>query len=440
MGILNTIPYADPVPSRWMIDLATLLNRRVILPQLLRFNKIELPEADQLALSRYVNRGTVAFLGPSHPEFFTDWMIDKEIVSRVAPYAAHWADAGVVNANWVAHWFWRRQNLIAHSGREKAKEYSIKWALAGNAVLLHPEGTVRWTGSHVHEIFGGIVQMAIDAAKRAAGPGTKPVYVVPLVSKFVFTTDVSHKLCTEMASLERKLMVPSPPPGATSVERFATLQVELLRQRERACGVVATENLTTRSFFSRQETLFSMLKARLEARYGRPEPTLSPTRQIDVLARQVKERRETDPASFKTERAIILELKRLRGFCRELYSSAHLTQEQIAESLNRMRETMVAGHLAKTTWYDRLRTTIVRPCAPRVAHVRVGNVLDIRAELAQRTDGGLILEEFLTRLRTSMQQRLDELHAEVAPITARFAKQNPFAADELPKVRPENAR
>ena len=40
---------------------------------------IQIPDADQTRLRASLQAGQACFLAPNHPEFFTDWMIDKEL-------------------------------------------------------------------------------------------------------------------------------------------------------------------------------------------------------------------------------------------------------------------------------------------------------------------------------------------------------------------------
>ena len=63
------------------------LNRIAGLRGIANIRTIDFPEADQgrEAGGRFAGRGKTTFLTPNHPEFFTDWMIDKEISSRVCP-------------------------------------------------------------------------------------------------------------------------------------------------------------------------------------------------------------------------------------------------------------------------------------------------------------------------------------------------------------------
>jgi len=113
---------------------------------------IDFPAADQQRLKACCGEGRATFITPNHPEFFTDWMIDKEIVSRVSPLAASWATNGVVNGlGRLMQKFWLANNLIAQipGNNEAAKAHSVAGVLKGHGVLLHPEGGVGWHGDYV---------------------------------------------------------------------------------------------------------------------------------------------------------------------------------------------------------------------------------------------------------------------------------------------------
>jgi len=90
--------------------------RHGVLP-LLRIRSIDFPNADVARLRAVIRKGTAAFVGPNHPEFMTDWMLDKEVSRRVSPLMAHWASYEVVNIHPVAQWVWLRNNLIANLAR-----------------------------------------------------------------------------------------------------------------------------------------------------------------------------------------------------------------------------------------------------------------------------------------------------------------------------------
>ena len=86
----------------------------------------------------------MVFITPNHPEFFTDWMLDKELAARYAPMMANWATHDIVNG--MGRWgqkFWLANNLIAQvpGDTEQALAYSIDTAATGTPVLLHPEGS-----------------------------------------------------------------------------------------------------------------------------------------------------------------------------------------------------------------------------------------------------------------------------------------------------------
>src|SRR5260370_20119782 len=53
-----------------------------------RLRSVEFPLADRARLREAVNEATTAFIGPNHPEFGFDWMMDKEVSSLVAPQMA----------------------------------------------------------------------------------------------------------------------------------------------------------------------------------------------------------------------------------------------------------------------------------------------------------------------------------------------------------------
>ena len=80
--------YRDPRPSAAMIHALGPINRHFVLRGLLGLTDIDFTAADVERLRSAVNPGTAAFLGPNHPEFFTDWMLDKEISRRVSPRMA----------------------------------------------------------------------------------------------------------------------------------------------------------------------------------------------------------------------------------------------------------------------------------------------------------------------------------------------------------------
>ena len=58
--------------------------------------EIDLSAEDEARLRRAVNRETAAFIGPNHPEFGFDWMMDKEL-SEI------WSRRSAMSALWAIH-------------------------------------------------------------------------------------------------------------------------------------------------------------------------------------------------------------------------------------------------------------------------------------------------------------------------------------------------
>lgn len=126
-----------------MIRALTPVARILFLRGLMKVQAIDFPATDEARFRAYVNDGTAAFIAPNHPEFLTDWLLDKELSVRHAPLMASWATHEVVNGMGAAmQWFWSSNNLIAQipgAGGAAGKNHSVGWALQGHAVLLHPE-------------------------------------------------------------------------------------------------------------------------------------------------------------------------------------------------------------------------------------------------------------------------------------------------------------
>jgi hypothetical protein len=380
---------------------------------------IDLPDADRRNLERAVNSGTVAFMGPNHPEFGTDWMVDKEISTIVAPRMASWADKGIVS---VAPKFWGMNNLVANDGGDAAKAYSVDWALEGEGVLLHPEGSVRWTNDRVHALFPGIAQMAMGAAART----DKPVYIVPLVWKYRFVRDVSARMHREMRILEQGLELPSG--DALSIpQRFHALQENLLAARMQRFGFADTVG----DFFERQSAFQTHLVDTLERHYDM-EDAESDDKRIARLARAIRAEqsaigRDESPetaekrATLKEHLAMAEEAKRLGEFSRDVYGSAMLSQEQLFESLKRIRDRAL-----RRGWKNMIAIMMPRPFGPRVVHVGVPDAIRVsNVPEAQTKDYEASL---LEDTRTRMQDKLDEINARIAPEVAKFSHPNPFAS------------
>ena len=127
-------------------------------------------------------------------------------------------------------------------------------------------------------------------------------------------------------------------------------------------------------------------------------------------------------ATFKHDLAMAEEAKRLGEFTQEVYGTATLTQEQVFESLKRMRD-----RLMRDGWRNALANTLPRPFGPRVVHVAVPEPIAV-----SRSDAALgkpFEDHLLEEARTRMQRALDDINARIAPDVLRHAHENPFVGD-----------
>ena len=402
-GKFSALEYRDPAPAPWLIHALGALNRFVFLPGVLHITRFELPTSDERRLRAAVNPGTAAFLGPSHPEFLSDWLVDKELSRRVSPLMAHWASYEIVNASPSARAFWLASNLIANAPGGDGKAYSVAWALKGHGVLLHPEGTATWQGERIGPLLPGIVDMAWDAAERVRTSGvSRPVWLVPVAWRYAFRGDARRGLARDMAWIERGLALPSGGRLETP-ERFSTLMVRLL---ERQCEQLGLERADPRAgYFAAQADVVERLKRALAERYG--ELGGDWTRALFQIRREMRERAEADPDGVRRDRARVAELQRLSGFDPALYDRAELSPERIAEVLKRTRSSLLTRGFANT-----LHNTMPVAAGPRTVHVRVAEPIAVRADEAG--DGASIRAALLAEHRARLQALVDQLGDELA--------------------------
>ena len=394
--------------------MATLgvVNRWLLIRRHFRVANVDLPQADRECRQRAGNESTAALLAPNHPEFGVDWMMDKELSTLAAPWMASWAAHEIIA---TAPWFWRRNNLVANNGGADAVRYSMKSAMRGRGVLLHPEGMVHWTGDRVHPLFPGVAEMAVDTANEVHARGdTRRTFIVPMVWKLRYVEDVSTAIHREMTCIERELSLPNGR-GLRVVDRFAELQHNILARQMARFGFDA-RGVKGLDLFNQQSAFRAWLVAQLQARY-RVQLADSMERTIHRLRRAIA---TSSDANTKADLARAGEAARRGGFTRDVYASPMLTQEQIFESLKRHRATLMRSGLANT-----MHNFLPTPYGSRVAHVRVPE--PIRVE-AGRTDHDAYVGELLRETRGRMQAALDAINIEIAPKVAAFSHANPFAA------------
>ena len=411
----TTREFVPPKPNRGLMWALGHVNRWMILRGYLRVQHLDLPRADRHRLQMAVNENTAAFIAPNHPEFGTDWMLDKELSMLVAPRMASWAAHAIVRS---APGFWLRNNLIANNGGAAATEYSVEWALKGHGVLLHPEGMVHWTADHIHRLFNGVAELACEAARRANG---RRVFIAPVVWKLRYDEDVSDALHEEMRFIERQLGLACGD-GMRVANRFHALQDNLLAKQMKRFGYEPAVS----DFFARQEMLRAHLVADMLSRHD-VEASESIEHAIRRLGRAVSTQRKSADSRSSTLDAdvqIVAEAERLGGFARDAYSTPRLSQEQIGESLKRIR-----GSLLRRGFANAMHNFLPRPYGNRTAHVRVPEPIAIdsmRASAGTEQERAAYVHSLVDAAKMRMQQRLDVINAEIADLVTPLSHPNPF--------------
>lgn len=408
--------YVPPRPVPGLIHAMTPV-ARAVLHGPMKLRTIDLPAADLARLRAAVNPATAAFVGPNHPEFTTDWMIDKELSARLSPLMAHWASYEIVNASPLAQRFWLANHLIANAPGGDGRVYSVRWALTGHGVLLHPEGTATWQAERVAPLLPGIVEMALDAAAQSE----RPVFVVPVVWRAAFVGDAWPALAREMAVIERALGVPSSEHGCEAL-RFARLMAHTLVSRAEQLGLAAPTldpERPGRDYFPAQVAQLSAVRAALESRYGALDPDIA--RAQHAVRKGMRARATQDPVGVREDRARLAEMQRLAGVDPALYDRPAIGPEAVAENLKRLRAALVTRGFRHA-----LHNMVPLAVAPRTMHLRAPEPLDVRAALGGA--GAAPAPALLAHLHARMQGALDALSAELEPRLARFRRANPLSA------------
>jgi hypothetical protein len=390
-------------------------------------------EEDALA-DRVASREGV-FLTPVHPEFFTDWMLDKELSARCAPRMLAWATHEIVNGTGrLAQKFWLANGLVAQipgAGGAAGKAASIDSVLAGQPVLLHPEGQVGWHAHHVGPLFGGVAEMALEAAERATNAGLgQRIWIAPVAWKLVFTRDVDAGLHREADRVERTLGLPSTRGRLRDVAaRMASIYANvLLRESIRegfdpnaAAGqagtshLVETAKLDGLAIEARRVALLDHLARRLVT-FGAVDTAsrdgetglavhLGTVRAAERWLRSDAGRASTARIDVRLAAASMRQQQRWSPL---LYRGDTMTQEQVAENLKRLR-----CDLCRRSLRDTLHRFIPRPVGPRIAHVRLPEPIEVVAprEAVDDATRDRIRDALLADLRRRMQAAIDVLHA-----------------------------
>lgn len=419
--------FVAPKPNPALIRLMTAVNRVVMLRgvpgfrDINPFNRlaglrgvanvrhIDFPRADQERLAAVCGQGQATFVTPNHPEFFTDWMLDKEVMSRISPLTAYWATHGVVNGlGRLAQKFWLANNLIAQipGNSDAAKDHSVQWALKGHCVLLHPEGGVGWHANHVAPLLPGAVEMGLEALEqgRANDPAFK-AWVAPVVWKLAFLKDVEPELAKECAYVERSLKMERQA-ADTLPERIHRIYSALLARDEATAGISVDP---AGSFAERQDRVVAALAIRLAADIGAEAGDAS---EVLRLARRWLRSGHGDAERQKQVRKLTDTIQRIRRIGAWAWAEPTISQEGLAEHLKRIRNDYCRG-----SWRDTANRFIPQPVGPRRAHIRVPEPIALHA-----FDGSV--DHVLDELHRRMQATIDGIVADVRPGSILYP--NPF--------------
>jgi len=421
--------FVPPKPNRALIRVMTAVNRVFMLKGipvlrdlwpvrkvppfrgLANIRHLDFPAEDEARLKAVCGPGKATFITPNHPEFFTDWMIDKEVIARVSPLAASWATHGVVNGlGRLAQKFWLANNLIAQipGNGGPAREYSEAWALKGHGVLLHPEGGVGWHGNYVAPLLPGAVEMAMEALEE--GRKTRPhleAWVAPIVWKLAFTEDVERALLAECAYVERRLRIGVA--RATLPERIRRIYEALLARDEERLGLGLHPGAP---YTDRRSAVVVAYSRQLVDALG-IEATADTDDLLRNARRRLRERGALDAATLTSAKSLADGLARVRRVGRFAFENETVTQEELAEHLKRIRNDYCAGSLK-----DTLNRFVPQPAGPRRAVIRVPEPLALH-----RFSGST--DEALDLLRGRMQAAIDAISAELEA-TASPRYPNPF--------------
>ena len=380
------------------------LNRLPPFRGLANVRHIDLPAADEQRLAALVGRGKAVFFAPNHPEFFTDWMIDKEILWRVAPWAASWATSTVVNGlGAVAQKFWLANNLIAQipGNSEPAKQHSVGWAGEGHGVLLHPEGGVGWHSDFVAPLMSGAFEMGLEALERGRRNDPRfEVWIAPIVWKLHFLHDVEAALKRECDYVERRLKL-AVQKNELLPGRVLSIYSALLSLDEEKLGMKAHMGA---SYPVRLRAVVKEVSRRLRSIVSSVDSGRSDAGKGNLqrhARRWLRENKANDPAKAKTVKSLTDQLARLMRVGDFAFDERDITQEQIAEHIKRIRTDYCKGTLR-----DTLGAMVPQSATARRAVIRVPEPIGLHS-----VEGSP--EAVLALLRSRMQAALDEINAEL---------------------------
>ncbi len=358
--------FRTPSPKPALMRALGRVTDRFVLPRVARVDAIHLPDGDVERLRAALAAPFV--LCPNHPEYFTDWMLDKWLASRFAPRACCWADPAVVNGmGRFMSWLWLSNGLVAAvrgDELEKALTYSAQCLARGDGALIHPEGEVNWD----NEALGILRAGALRIAERGAHVSGRTAHVAALTWFIRFREDATPGLQGELDYVESRLGVHAPR-LAGPAQRLGLLYDTLIERQADAFNleIGARED----GFARRFERGLAHAVERLAEAWPDNCPADLPTEPIAAArAWRSASRRVVHPdPEFRRQIGVLDRMLRL------VPASVHeptITQEQVSERLKRLRLDWLRGTLR-----DNITRFVPRAAAQRDVFVRVCEPLDV---------------------------------------------------------------
>ena len=349
---------------------------------------IDFPLEHKAKLQSIVREDTAVFIGPNHPEFYTDWMLDKEISAECAPLMASWATHTIVNGMgpWMQD-FWLSNGLIAQipGNTEEAKAFSIEHALKGHGVLLHPEGKVEWHSNTIGPLYNGIIDMAYQAKQLEPH---KQVYIAPVVWKLFYNKKAQNNLHSDMDDIEHQMGLQSTS-NRPLEDRLRAMLENILRQWSGRYGVHFTSNI----LLDMHQAIKSAIHAEIARQAG-----YDTTRSVkDIFKTVVTERSEEE---VKNIGRIVKEYDNIDKWKFEYYTKEVLTHEEVGEWLQVIRISML-----HKGWKNVFHKFIPRPVQSRTARIEVPDPIEVDLSMPK--------EEVKQHMAKMMQSQLDSINEQL---------------------------
>jgi Acyltransferase len=340
---------------------------RLVLPRVARVQGIHLPGDDAARLREALEAPFV--LCPNHPEYFTDWMLDKWLTTRFAPHAACWADPQVVNGmGRFMSWLWLSNGLVAAvrgDELDRALDYSGRCLSAGQGALIHPEGEVNWD----NEALGVMRAGALRIAERGAELAGRAAHVVPLTWFIRFREDATPGLQRELDYVESRLDVHAPR-LAGPAQRLGLLYDTLLERQAGAFGIEVGPR--DEGFARRFDRGLAHALRRLSEAWPQYRPAaLPPAAEAAARAwRSASRKLATPDREFRRQIGVLDKMLRLVPAA---VNEPTVTQEQVGERIKRLRLDWLRGPLR-----DNVTRFVPRAAARRDVFVRVCKPLAVQ--------------------------------------------------------------